>query len=102
MSETKEIQDVLVVVNKVAIVLIKNLKDGLQPGKDALAVIGALMADEAFKKDLAEAVSGFGEVGQEFKDIDAAGVLALVQAQIQMIPALIDAFKASVPVAPQA
>lgn len=66
-QETKEL---VIGVIDVACLLIKNLKDGLQLGKDAEAVLSELSGNEALKAELVKAMEGISKVPAEVKDLD--------------------------------
>lgn len=93
MSENvKEVKEALVGINEVAILLIKNLKDGAQIS-DAAAIIAQLMADEALKAKLSAAVAGCSAIPAELGDLDLAEGLELGMVQLSYIPKILEALK---------
>lgn len=89
----KETGEALVGVNEVALVLVKQLKDGLQVS-DFEVVFQKVVNDVEFKAKLQAAYEGISLVPSEVKDLDLyeAGQLAMVQ--ISYVPKLIEALKA--------
>jgi hypothetical protein len=88
----QNVKELLVAANKVSVVLVKLLKDGVQ-FSDAVALFEALVKDAALKAEIDAALKDFGQLGAEIKDLDTAEVLELVVVQAQLVPALLEAFK---------
>jgi hypothetical protein len=88
-----ETRDVLVAANELALVVVKHVKDGAQLS-DIPAVITDLLASDAFKAALVEAIKNIQAVPGEIADIDLSESIELVKAQIAYVPKIIEALKA--------
>jgi hypothetical protein len=89
----KEFKEALIGAQELSILIIKNLKDGLQIGQDVAAVVTALLSDEALKAALSSAADGISKVPSELKDIDLAEVIELVSLEVAYVPKIIEALK---------
>jgi len=78
-QETKEL---LIALNEVARVVLKHTKDGLQLGKDSVALVGELLMNAELKDAIAAAVNGLGNIPEEIKDLSPEEGLQLVQLQV--------------------
>lgn len=88
----KETQEALIGVNEVSLFLAEKLKDGAQ-FSDATDFYSKLTTDEAFKKVVSDAYTGYEKIPGEVKDVDPGEALELVGVQASYIPKLINAFK---------
>jgi len=91
----KEVKELMMAVNALAVELIKVFKDGIQ-ASDAAALIGVISGNPELQAKLMAAWSGIGSVPAEVKDLDVAEGIELVVMQAQQIPAILDALKKSV------
>ena len=93
----KETKELLVGVIDVSVLLIKHLKDGVQLGKDASAVLAEVASNEVLKASLLSAVEGISKVPAEVKDVDLleGGELAVLVAS--KIKDILAALKSEVP-----
>lgn len=91
--DIKESKELLVACNEIAIVLIKQLKDGFQPA-DASELLSKIMLDEELKSKLLEAYLGMSKIKDELKDVQLAEGIELAMLQVQYVPKIIEAMKA--------
>jgi hypothetical protein len=84
----KEVKELLVAANVVAIKMIKLSKDGV-----SLSDLGVLVSDEELKNVLLEAAAGISKVVAEVKDIDAGEGIELAQVQLSLVPKILEALK---------
>lgn len=89
----KELKEALIGAQDLAILIIKNLKDGLQLGKDVSAVVGELLTNEELKASLTAAAEGVSKVPAELKDIDLNEVLELVMLEVMQVSKIMEALK---------
>jgi hypothetical protein len=93
MSESvKESKEVLEAALKVAIVIIKQAKDGLQ-AKDVVAVVAEILASEDLKAAISEAVEGIQKVPAEMSDLQAQEIVELVVLLAMKVPEVLEALK---------
>lgn len=92
MAGVQETKDVLVAVNEVGLVLVKQLKDGVQLG-DFQAFFEKLVSDPDFKAKLAAAYDGALQVPAELTDLDLSEGLALAVTQVSYVPKYVEALK---------
>lgn len=88
--DNKEVKEVLVAANEVALVLVKQLKDGVDFG-DFQAVYAKITADEEFRSKLAAAYEGVSNVPAEVIDLDLMEAVDLVGVQVSYVPKYIAA-----------
>ena len=88
-----ETKDLLNGAMLVAILVITQLKDGLQLYGDFVAVFNKIRSDAAFREAIQEAYNGVGAVPAEIGDIDTAEVIELAGAMMKHLPALLEAIK---------
>jgi len=88
MAGIKESEEALVGVLKLAALLAKRLKDGIDLA-DAMEIYKVLKDDP----DYLAAVEGIGKVPEELKDLDVQEVIELAGKVLVHIPKLIDAMK---------
>lgn len=91
MEGIKETKELLVGINELSLVLIKHLKDGLQVGKDATAILSELVSNDELKDKLADAVQGLDALDDELKDISLEEGVELGMVQVAYIGRLIEA-----------
>jgi hypothetical protein len=90
MPGDKETKEVLVAVNEVALVLVKQLKDGV--GLDDFAAVYAkITGDAEFREKLYAAYEGISKVPAEVVDLDLGEVIDLVGTQVSYVPKYIAA-----------
>lgn len=92
MAGAKEIKEVLVAVLKVAPVLVKQFKDGVQV-QDAAELYMKIMADAVLKEAIMKAYEDYNLVGDEAKDLDTAEVIELLMAALPELQALLAELK---------
>lgn len=92
MSGVKETKEVLVAVLKVAPVLVKQFKDGVQV-QDAAELYMKIMADAVLKEAIMKAYEDYKLVGDEVKDLDTAEVIELLMAALPELQALLAELK---------
>jgi hypothetical protein len=92
MSGVKETKEVLVAVFKVAPILVKQFKDGVQ-AQDFAELYMKIMSDAALKDAILKAYENYKLVGEEVKDLDAAEVIELLIAVLPEIKALLSELK---------
>lgn len=90
----KETKEALVGANRIALVLVEKMSDGID-FSDFMAFYETLTKDEEFQKVIKEAWDGRSEISNEMGDIDLSEGLELVQVQIGFIPKYIEALKKS-------
>ncbi len=93
MEGIKETKELLVGINELSLVLIRELKDGLQVGKDAMAIMNELLSNDELKDKLAAAVKGLDALDEELKDISLEEGVELGMVQVSYIGRLVDAAK---------
>jgi hypothetical protein len=86
----KETKDLLVAVNEVALVLVKQLKDGVGLD-DFAAVFAKVTSDKEFQEKLAVAYEGAMQIPGEVVDLDLQEVVQLVGTQVEYVPKYIAA-----------
>lgn len=89
----KELKEALVGAQDLAVLIIKNLKDGLQLGKDVAAVVAELLSNEELKASLAAAAEGISKVPAEVKDLEVSEVLDLVGSEVEQVKKILEALK---------
>ena len=89
----QETLEVLQAVNELALVLVKNFKDGVQVG-DAVAIVSQLLSDEEFKAKIGKAFENVSKVPAEIADFGLEDAGVLFSEEIAFVPKLISAFKA--------
>lgn len=85
MADIKETKELLIGVNELSLLLVKNLKDGLQVGKDVAAIFTELLSNDDLKAKLEAAYQGVDKVKGEVKDLTLTEGLELVQEQFKYI-----------------
>lgn len=88
----KETKEALIGVNKLSILMMKRLKDGVGID-DAFAVYEKLKSDAEFRQALVDAYQGIEKVPAEVKDIDLSEAVELVSVQVSYIPKMVEALK---------
>ena len=96
MSELKETKELVAGAVALAMAVIKELKDGLQVGKDAVALVDDLMKD---KDKIVAAVEGISKVLPELKESSLVEKLDLV---VEVAKQVIDILNVPAPVAVEA
>lgn len=92
MSGVKETKEVLVAVLKVAPVLVKQFKDGVQV-QDVAELYAKFMADPVLKEAVMKAYEDYKLVGDEVKDLDTAEIIELIMAALPEIQKLLQELK---------
>lgn len=88
----EETKDVLIAMNKVALLLATRLKDGLNVD-DAFAFFNAFMMDGDVKEAVMEAWDGYDKIPSELSDLDLSEGLELGKMQLDFIPEILVALK---------
>jgi hypothetical protein len=91
MSEVKAVKEVVSAALVVGVAVAKQLKDGLQVGKDAVALVDELLQEENRSK-LVAAVQDVSQVLPELKALDLAGWLQL---GVDVVPSVVAAVQAA-------
>lgn len=91
----KEVKELLVAVNEVSVLLVKQFKDGAQLA-DAAALMAAIAGNDELKEKLFAAYMGVGQVPAEIKDVDLQEGLELAGVQLSYIPKIVEAMKKDV------
>lgn len=89
MSGVKETKEVLVAVLKVAPLLVKQFKDGVQV-QDVAELYMKIMSDAAMKEAILKAYEDYKLVSDEVKDLDAAEVIELLMAALPELKLLLE------------
>jgi hypothetical protein len=92
MSGVKETKEVLVAVLKVAPVLVKQFKDGVQV-QDVAELYAKFMADAELKAAVMAAYDNYKMVGDEVKDLETAEIIELIMAALPEIQKLLQEMK---------
>jgi hypothetical protein len=90
MPDVKDVKELLIGVNEVALVLVKQLKDGLDLG-DFEAVFAKVTGDAEFRAKLEAAYEGVAKISDELADLDLNEVVDLVGTQVSYVPKYIAA-----------
>ncbi len=85
----KETKELLVAANELSIAIIKVLKKHL----GVVDVASALLGDEELRAAIVAAVEGISAVPEEIKAMSGSDYLDLAQAQIALIPKIVEALK---------
>ena len=85
----KELKEVIVAANEIALIGAKLAKDGLSLS-DAPALFTELMAK---RSELQAAIEGIGQVAAEVKDVDLQEGIEIAMIQIAYLPKLAEALK---------
>ncbi len=88
----KETKDVLIAANKLTILIIKKLKDGVQI-QDGIEIAESLFKDGEIKSAVGEAKDKIEQVPAEVKDIDLQEGLELGMYQASQLPLYLEAIK---------
>jgi hypothetical protein len=88
-EETKE---VLIALDELSLVVLKQIKDGLQISDLATIVMTVLASDE-IKAVLSRAVAGISQVPAEIKDVDFSEGMLLIKEELAYIPKFISVLK---------
>lgn len=94
MTGIQQTRELIVGVNELAILIIGQVKDGLQLS-DLGAVFAKWQTDTAFQAALLNAVQGIGEIPAEVKDVSIDEAIALAGVQLAYIPKIVAAAKKS-------
>lgn len=92
MSGVKETKEVLVAVLKVAPILVKQFKDGVQV-QDVAELYAKFMADAELKAAVMAAYDNYKMVGDEVKDLETAEIIELIMAALPEIQKLLQEMK---------
>ena len=87
--EIKETKEVLIAVNALVLLVVKQLKDGFQI-EDLAPVLAKVFTDN---KDLLDAIKGIDQVMLELKDLSFEEILELVKLQFSYIQQYLSALK---------
>jgi hypothetical protein len=88
----KNIQEVRMAGEKVAILLIKKLKDGIQV-QDGIDIVGQILMDQELRSAIESAAADIGEVPKEFEDLDVAEFVQLAKDSADSIERIVGASK---------
>jgi hypothetical protein len=87
--EIKETKEVLIAVNTLVLLVVKQLKDGFQI-EDLAPVLAKVFTDN---KDLLDAIKGIDQVMLELKDLSFEEILGLIRLQFDFIKQYVEALK---------
>ena len=88
----KELMELLVAVNEIALFFLKKLMNGFQ-FTDVTDFIQKITMDDEFKKIIGDAYDKRQEIPGEIKDIDMAEGLEIADKQLDYVPKYIECFK---------
>jgi hypothetical protein len=89
----KELNEALVGINEFSIVVIGEIKDGLQLQQDIPAIMTKINGSDAVKTACVEAIKGIQLIPGEIAAAKITDWVALGWTQIQYVPKLLAAFK---------
>lgn len=92
MSGTKETKEAVLAVLKLAPILVKQFKDGVQ-GSDVVELYAKIMGNEEVKAAILAGYEGYQQVPDEVKDLSLAETIDLVIAILPEIQKLIEELK---------
>lgn len=92
MTDVKNVKEVLVALNMVSLVLIKQLRDGFQVA-DVGAAILEIMASDETKAALVAAIEGITALPAEIADFQLAEGIELALVQLDYLPKILEALK---------
>ena len=91
-SGIRNVKEVLIALNVLALVIIKNIKDGVQVS-DIPAIIMQVMGSDETKAALVAAIENILAVPTEIADLSIAEGLELGGEQLKYLPLILDALR---------
>ena len=90
--DIQESQEALIAVNSLAILLIKQFRDGIQL-TDFVELYAKILSNAEVKEKMQAAYEGVSKIPSEMKDIDFREIIQLSSLQLSFLPEMIEAIK---------
>lgn len=88
----EETKQAVIAVNEVALLLVKNFRDGVQ-GVDFTAMYDQIVKDPEFTAKMLKAYQDYQQIPEEIADIDVGEGLELVKIQTEYLPKYLEQFQ---------